>query len=249
MPRRIDYACRFEFLREAAFAIVRDRGVAALSRRALADELGLARNGIRFILDPGADLAGLAANEVVSRRRTGRFGVPDPEGRDPLDQALLLVGSVMPCAWSRVDEELVWLRIAIDRTSARSPATDPEGPLRERVQVAEWGYVREEKAYPLEAGRDDTARDNGEAWLALVAERETAIAWYLGRALEQLDVADARRSDETAVLRAVADGLTWAVCTGRLMPDEARAVMTRHLEQVRGRHSGLDSGHHPDGGG
>ena len=47
MPRRVDYVGRFEFIRQAAFAVVRDEGVEALSRRRVAAELGTGVNTIR----------------------------------------------------------------------------------------------------------------------------------------------------------------------------------------------------------
>jgi hypothetical protein len=47
MPRLIDYVGRFEFIRQAAFAVVRDDGADALSRRRVAAELGTGVNTIR----------------------------------------------------------------------------------------------------------------------------------------------------------------------------------------------------------
>ena len=126
MPRKVDYASRFEFIRLAAFAIVRDRGVWALSRRALADELGTSRNRVDDLLRADAHLPSLAAEHVVSRRRTGRFslGTGSPE-----EAAVKLVTSLLPDSPERIDEELVWLRLRVELTETRSPGQDPDGPL------------------------------------------------------------------------------------------------------------------------
>jgi hypothetical protein len=74
MPRRIDYVGRFEFIRQAAFAVVRDDGVEVLSRRRVAAELGTGVNTIRRSVAGWADLARLATDQVRSRRRIGRLG-------------------------------------------------------------------------------------------------------------------------------------------------------------------------------
>jgi hypothetical protein len=126
MPRKVDYASRFHFFREAAFAIVRDRGVAALSRRALADELGTSRNRVDDVLRAQSDLRVLAAGEVKNRRTTGRFHLM--EGR-PEEVAGKLVTSLMPDTPGRIDEELVWLRLILEGPRATtSPDEDPDGP-------------------------------------------------------------------------------------------------------------------------
>ena len=71
MPRLVDYAVRFDFIRRAAFAVVRDDGVDALSRRRVAAELGTSVNTIRRLVADWVDLVGLAADhdraEVVVR--------------------------------------------------------------------------------------------------------------------------------------------------------------------------------------
>jgi predicted transcriptional regulator len=93
MPRKVDYASRFQVFREAAFAIVRSRGVGALSRRAIAEELGTSRNRIDDLLRAEADLRVLAAGEVKSRRAAGRFNLRQGE---PPDAATRLVRSLSP---------------------------------------------------------------------------------------------------------------------------------------------------------
>jgi len=82
MPRRIDYVGRFEFIRQAAFAAVRDDGADALSRRRVAAELGSGVNTIRRSVADWADLARLAADHVCSRRRLGRLSRRTDEPRE-----------------------------------------------------------------------------------------------------------------------------------------------------------------------
>jgi DNA-binding transcriptional ArsR family regulator len=119
MPRRVDYASRFAFLREAAFSIVCDRGVDALSRRALAQQVGLSRARVDELLRADVPLVSLAAKEVVERRREGRWFLASAP---PLDSATRLVCSLMADADHRVDEERVWIRL-VSHPTARSGLT------------------------------------------------------------------------------------------------------------------------------
>ena len=166
MPRKVDYASRFEFIRLAAFAIVRDRGVWALSRRALADELGTSRNRVDDLLRADAHLPSLAAEHVVSRRRTGRFslGTGSPE-----EAAVKLVTSLLPDSPERIDEELVWLRLRIELTETRSPEKDPDGPLWEQFQIAARGYVYDPRACDSEESEDTREPTR---WEDLASERD-----------------------------------------------------------------------------
>ena len=110
MPRRVDYAAQFAFAREACFAIVHDRGVHDLSRRAVAGQLGISDGVILRLVDPACRLERLAADEVETRRRAGRWF--PPKG-DTFDVAVRLVMRLVPDAESRAAEELVWLRLMI----------------------------------------------------------------------------------------------------------------------------------------
>jgi hypothetical protein len=119
MPRRVDYASRFALLREAAFALVCDRGVEALSRRALAEALGLSRSRIDDLLRKDVPLVCLAAQEVTERRRQGRWFITSGT---PFGAAERLVCSLMPDDDYRIDEEIVWLRLITHRTARRDLA-------------------------------------------------------------------------------------------------------------------------------
>jgi hypothetical protein len=68
VPKLVDYASRYEFLRQAAFALVREEGVHALTRRAVAARLGCGLATVCRLVDPSAELATLAADEVLTRR-------------------------------------------------------------------------------------------------------------------------------------------------------------------------------------
>jgi hypothetical protein len=102
MPKLIDYVGRFEFIRMAAFAVVLDDGVDALSRRRVDAELGTGVNTIRRSVAGWADLARLAADHVVSRRLLGRLG---RYTEDPVEKATHLVRAMLPEDPSHLDEE------------------------------------------------------------------------------------------------------------------------------------------------
>jgi hypothetical protein len=237
VPRKVDYASRFEFLRLAAFAIVRDRGVWALSRRALAHELGTSRNRVDDLLRADAHLPSLAAEQVVSLRRSGRFGLGTGGAEEA---AAKLMTSLLPDSPERIDEELVWLRLRIELAATRSPGQDPDGPLWAQFQVAARGYVYAPRPSVSEACPDadeDHDEDTREStrWEDLAAERDRHVVSTLTRAREPFrrvaggEVAGGERDEEIPRLHALIDGLTLAVCTGRLTPDEAIAVVRAEI--------------------
>ena len=231
MPRKVDHASRFHFLREAAFAIVRDRGVGALSRRALADELGTSRNRVDDLLRAEADLRVLAAGEVKSRRTAGRFRLTIGE---PDQVALNLVTSLMPDTPARIDEELVWLRLLVEGPRAASPDEDPDGPLWQRYQIAQRGYVYSELRPNGTTAGQAPPGDQHDALAPHRAEREEVVTSRLTRALDEMDVTGDHRDAELARLRAVVDGVTLAVCLGRLPCDAAVQVIRDHLHTIAG---------------
>ena len=232
MPRKVDYASRFEFLRLAAFAIVRDRGVRALSRRALAEELGTSRNRVDDLLRADAHLPSLAAEQVVSRRRSGRFGLGTGGAEEA---AVKLMTSLLPDSPERIDEELVWLRLRIELTATRSPGQDPDGPLWAQFQVAARGYVYAPRPSGSETCPDahadqDEATPQPTRWEDLAAERDRHVVSTLTRAREPFRrVAEGGSDEEIPRLHALIDGLALAVCTGRLTPEEAIDVVRAEI--------------------
>ncbi len=136
MPRLIDYVGRFEFIRQAAFAVVRDEGVDALSRRRVAAELGTGVNTIRRSVAGWADLTRLAADQVRSRRMLGRLG--QRHGR-AAGAARCLVRSLMPEDATHLDEELVWLKL-VAACALRPSGLEPPGQVRREFQIAQRGY-------------------------------------------------------------------------------------------------------------
>ena len=150
MVKLVDYSSRFEFLRQAAFALVLDVGVHALSLRALAAELGLGVNTVRRLVDPSTDLAVLAADEVRTRRRQGRLGrLPE----EPDEAARALMRRVLPDDETRIDEEVVWLRLLAARGS-RPHETDLRARVRHDFQVAERGWSDRDLDLDLDLDRD-----------------------------------------------------------------------------------------------
>src|SRR5690242_12360906 len=154
MPRRVDYAARFEFLRQAAFELVRDESVEALTRRALAAELGCGLNTVLRLIDSRVDLVRLAAREVVTRRRRGRM---TRRSQDLHEYVGNVVRSLMPEDDSHLDEELVWLRL-LAACSFRPLGTVPRGSARREFWIAQLGYDDgasvESRAAPVNDGED-----------------------------------------------------------------------------------------------
>jgi hypothetical protein len=136
MPRRIDYVGRFEFIRQACFAVVRDEGPEALSRRRVATELGSGVNTIRRLVAEWADLARLAADHVVARRRAGRL---HPRTDDPMEAVGHMIRSLMPEDASHLDEELVWLKLVACYGLTPS-GLEPPGHVRREFGIAQRGY-------------------------------------------------------------------------------------------------------------
>ncbi|MGI8523934.1 MAG: hypothetical protein ACR2K3_11600 [Nocardioides sp.] len=242
MPKLVDYASRFDFIRESAFAVVRDRGVAALSRRAVAHELGMAVNSIRRLVHPDAVLEAMAANVVMRRREAGRWGHAPVE---PRERAEWVAVRLVPEDETRIDEELVWLRLAL-AWDVRV-VTEQRETVADAFHWAERGYPR-----PPDPDRPDpwvaaTLATKATATLApttsATAEpevgstetmsdhdrRRAALAPYF--AARDAEVGNFLRFVEADPnpARAMADGLTLAVCLGRLAPHDAVRTLTGHL--------------------
>jgi hypothetical protein len=237
VPKLVNYSARFEFLREAAFTVVRDRGVSALSRHSVAAVLGTSVNTVRRLLSPEADLRVLAADEVARRRLHGRLGrLRDGE---TVERAGHVVRALLPDAQHRVDEEVVWLRLMVALPRDGSAQADADGPLRDRWQLAEHGYVLQgDVGHGADGGAEGATRpgEPGEHPLAEhLRTREGEIASRLGEALRLLEVPPETRADETVTLRALTDGLTQAVCASRLTPEEAVAHLEHHLRHLAER--------------
>jgi hypothetical protein len=231
VPKVVNYSARFEFLREAAFTVVRDQGVAALSRHSVAGALGTSVNTVRRLLSPEADLRVLAADEVARRRNHGRLGrLRDGEG---FERAGYVMRALLPDAAHRVDEEVVWLRLTASLPRDDEPHGDPDGTLRERWQLAEHGYVLQDDLRPTGSAT------SGEHPLSEhLRTREGEIASRLGEALRLLEVSPETRHEETVALRALTDGLTLAVCASRLTPVQAVAHLESHLRRLAERVQG-----------
>lgn len=232
MPKLVDYAVRFDFLQEAAFAVVRDQGTGALSRRALAAAMGTSVNTVRRLLAADASLAQLAAKEVDKRRRHGRYGgrLRDAE---PRPAALHLLRKLLPDEERRVAEEFVWFRLLLEGHRLAVPHDETRTGLRERFRVAQHGYVDEDLAADPDTHGgpedDDPLADHRTA-------REQEIIWLVHEALDLLGVPDHARAAESIRIRALLDGLSLAVCLGRLAPEQALAALEQHLDHV---HRGL----------
>ena len=215
MPRLIDYAGRFEFIRQAAFAVVLSEGVEALSRRRVAAELGTGVNTIRRSVAGWADLARLAADQVRSRRLAGRRG---RRSDDPVEAAANIVRSLMPEDATHLDEELVWLKL-VAACGLQPSGLQPPGQVRRDFTIAQRGY---DDGLPLEAvtGTESEREDRRTALQPYLEERDRELDRSAALILDLLEVPEPR-TDAVATLIAVVEGLTLSACRGRLTPEHA----------------------------
>ncbi len=223
MPKLVDYAARFAFLREACFTLVANGGVHALSRPRVAQVLGTSPSTIRRLLDAEASLAELATGEVERRRRRARFR---RARRDPAPGGALF--DLVPDD-TQLATELVAMRL---RTEARplvspSPADPTEGwataSLAERFQIADRGYVHCPTA-EADVEHDHALTEQVRQW---DSEQDAIIA----RALDDLGVEEDRDA-ERALASAVVDGLTLARCTNGLPSEVARRALGLYLDRL-----------------
>jgi hypothetical protein len=246
MPRLIDYAGRFEFIRQACFAVVRDEGPDALSRRRVAVELGTGVNTIRRLVAEWADLARLAADHVVTRRRAGRLR---RRTDDPMEAVGYEIKSLMPEDATHLDEELVWLKL-VACYALKPSGLEPPGQVRHDFGIAQRGYDIE-LLQPPESASPDGSRVDGSSTDASSTDasstdasspgsqgrREVLRPYFevhledlrvvIDRVLDLLDVPAPR--DETATLMsAVIEGLTLAACMGRISPEDATDLAIRY---------------------
>jgi hypothetical protein len=215
MPRRVDYAARFEFLRQAAFELVRDESVEALTRRALAAELGCGLNTVLRLIDSRVDLVRLAAREVVSRRRRGRMM---RRSQDPQEYVGNVVRSLMPEDDSHLDEELVWLRL-LATCSFRAIGTVPRGSARREFWIAQLGYDDGTPGEPPAAPVTD-GEDHRTAMQPYLDEHDAEVTQAVDLVLEMLAVPGPRDDVRTTVV-AVLEGLTFSACLGRITAQTA----------------------------
>jgi hypothetical protein len=245
MPRLIDYAGRFEFIRQAAFAVVRDEGVETLSRRRVAAELGTSVNTIRRSVAGWVDLVRLAADHVVSRRRVGRF---NRRTEDPLEAVEILVSSLMPQDRSHLDEELVWLKL-VAACALRPSGLEPPGTVRRDFGIAQRGYDAESAVHagptlsPAHAGTSPTSQqetepdsgagverareDRASALAGFVQERDEDLTFTVGRVLDLLHVPEPRQ-DVAGTMIALIEGLTLSACLGRMSAEQATELAVAH---------------------
>jgi hypothetical protein len=235
MPRLIDYVGRFEFIRQAAFAVVRDDGADALSRRRVAAELGTGVNTIRRSVADWADLARLAADHVHARRRLGRLS---RRTADPIQAAEYLVRSLMPEDLTHLDEELVWLKLVV--ACALTPSgLEPPGQLKREFGIAQRGYddgvpATEEAVDMAGAGRVHRRA----ALQPYVDARDEDLRRATAQILDLMEVPEPR-DDVGALLIAVVEGLTLSACLGRIAPENATQLAIGHVARLdSGRRDG-----------
>ena len=185
MPKVIDYVARFAFLREAAFALVSQDGLRALTRQGIADQLGVSISTVRRLLDADASLEELAASHVVTRRRRTWLAHRHDASAG---RSSTLAAELLPAdEWSAVTE-LAWWRLLVDATSSVSAdvSHDTSLSLRDQFELATHGYLRPDRP-PVPARRrpDPALADR-------VADREQEVVAQLDRVLALLAVPEVR---------------------------------------------------------
>jgi AcrR family transcriptional regulator len=230
VPARVDYVARYQFLRQAAFALVRDDAVEALTRRRLAAELGCGVNTVRRLVDSRVDLVRLAADEVVTRRRCGRL---NRRSEDLRELVANVVRALMPEDETHVDEELVWLRL-VAACSLRSTGSEPPGQTRREFLIAQRGY---DDGLPVEPPPTQEAspghEDRRSAMQPYLHAHQEEMASMVDRVLELIGVPEPRE-DTASVVTAIIEGLTLAVCLGRIDPVHATQLAIDHVMSLGG---------------
>jgi hypothetical protein len=242
MPRLIDYVGRFEFIRQACFAVVRDEGPDALSRRRVAVELGSGVNTIRRLVAEWADLARLAADHVVTRRRAGRL---HRRTDDPMEAVGYEIKSLMPEDATHLDEELVWLKL-VACYGLKPSGLEPPGQVKRDFGIAQRGYDIELLQGPEITDTDGSTNGStdgttdGSCTPGSTERREVLRPYFeqhvddlrvvVDRVLDLLGVpaAPAPRAERATLLIAVIEGLTLAACMGRIGPEEATDLAIRY---------------------
>ena len=227
MPKLVDYAARFEFLRQAAFAVVRDQGPHALSRYTIAAALGTSANTVRRLVAPGVDLRELAADEVQRRRRHGRWG--RPRQAEPLALATDVLRGTLPDVPHRIAEELVWLRLEVDAARPQLGEEDVPEALRRDWTLAELGHVPEVTPDECGGAGQREAPDRDDTLALHRAHHEQDTTSRIDHALEALGVQDPAEPLRT---RAVVDGLRLAACLGQVTPSGAVEALEHHLRML-----------------
>jgi hypothetical protein len=216
MPRLVDYRCRQAFLQEAAFAIVRDEGVAAVTRRAIAQTLGTSVQTVRRSIDPDSPLVVLAAREADQRRRARRWQ-RHPGG------APVTVRALLPDSPDRVDEEVVWAELSRYCSRPTPGAVALEDSVAARFHVAQHGWfdpamVPHQHRPPLAT----PAERQGRRHVAeLVDARRDDLLRDVAVMVSLLGLADDATSRVTAVLVQAIHGTVVAICQRSITVDEA----------------------------
>lgn len=224
MPKLVNYAARFEFLRRAAFAVVRDDGPHALSRRSVAAALDTSVNSVRRAVAEDADLRQLALDEVERRRARGRWGRPG--GLAGAELAVFLLRRLLPDEEPRRAEELVWLRLVVSAHRFVAPEGDTVADLRDEHALADRGYVPERAEPLLPQPADRPAADGPDPLADHWHERDQLVARVVAQALAAVGVEGAAEHDHT---RAVVDGLLLSTALGRTTPAQAVATLQHHV--------------------
>lgn len=157
MPRLIDYADRFDGIRQAAYAIARDQGVEAISLDAVAEYLCLSPRTVRRLVASVDALPHLAA-QWAERQQRNRFfrrdGYASWDSLSAAEHAIETLLEELPDHPKAVDRG-VWWRLVLTHAGqdwARAARAEKEAVLVDLCTDAV-GDIDGEDVSPLEARR------------------------------------------------------------------------------------------------
>jgi hypothetical protein len=168
MPRVVNYADRFEGLREAVYTVTLSQGAEAVSVETVAEKLCMSGTSVRRLLSEPTVLPSLGLDWIARLRRQRRFA--DPRASADIDARWSTV--VTPLLWliprtdDERDQETVWnalvdahpralwaLEAVSERQLTRASYVDRALPVGLPADVRHYEYLR---LYALVVGAGDS---------------------------------------------------------------------------------------------
>lgn len=99
--------------------------------------------------------------------------------------------------------------------------------MRERYQVALRGY-----AHPVAQTDAGPSNTYSAALQQILDDHRADVRSILGQVVELLGLTAEEQAEAVSELHLLVDGLTWAVCTGRLRPEHAVSTLERTVDRL-----------------
>lgn len=224
MPKLIDYAVRFELMREAVLAIAARDGAQGVSAATVAKYMGVSADTIRRSVVSPAVLPHMGL-ELVARRRRVRRLMHGRGGQEAgsLAAALSRLQVELPLDEVRLEEarawaSLTWAIVGVPRHAAAATAADE--PRR-------GGERQKQLDHPDHRDTDVDTRT-----LDLLREREAVMADLVRDLVATTGLPAEEHEREAHRLQALVDGLTARCVAGRLSPEDAAGVVEHHVDST-----------------